>query len=217
MTQNSMKLYIDKYWISPYAMYAYVALKEKGLGFDVEELFLDKKEQRQEPFKSISMTGKIPCLRDGSMALTESLAIVDYLEEKYAFPNYPRILPANIDDRARARQIMDWMGSDFAALRRERSTFTVFYMHTQKPLSVEACYDVERLVDFARIFLVAGQKNLFGEWSITDTVFSMMLSRLVENGDPMPEFVREYVRRLWERPSVREYITHKRPPGQPYD
>ena len=54
---------------------------------------------------------KVPTY-DG-FTLAESQAILDHLEE--AFPQMPRLLPANIQERARARMILGW--SDLLALR----------------------------------------------------------------------------------------------------
>jgi glutathione S-transferase len=43
---------------------------------------------------------------------------------------------------------------------------------------------------------------LFGAWSIADVDFSVMLNRLVANGDPTPEKIRKYVERQSSRPCI---------------
>ena len=44
---NDLTLHTDYFWTSPYVFSCFVALKEKGLGFDTAEVHLEKREQRQ--------------------------------------------------------------------------------------------------------------------------------------------------------------------------
>jgi len=52
---------------------------------------------------------------------------------------------------------------------------------------------------------------LFGSWSIADVDLALMLNRLALNGDAVPEKLAEYARRQWQRPSVQEWVSLKRP------
>ena len=212
-----MRLFVDAFWISPYALFAFVALKEKGLAFDAVPVALQSREQRTAGYLALSLTGKVPCLEDGSFTVTESPAIVGYLEDAFPFPEYPRVLPAWPRERARAMQIFSWLNSDFGALRDERSTATMFYEKATKPLSPAAQRDVERLVAFAERVVPHDSSTLFEGWSIADTVLGFMLSRLVENGDPLPGRLRTYALAQWQRPSVQAFVGAKRTPYQPYD
>lgn len=210
-------LYLDNFWASPYALICYVALREKGLSFATCNVALEDKEQRTIAYLATSLTGKIPCLVDGTFSVTESTAIVDYLEEAYAFPNYPRILPADIKDRARARQILSWLNSDFMGIREERSTQTIFYGLPVRALSDKAQYDVERLFTFLRPILADGRAHLFGsEWCIADAAAAMMLLRLVGNKDTVPEWVTAYTERQWQRPALKAFKDEKRKPYRSY-
>lgn len=51
-----------------------------------------------------------------------------------------------------------------------------------------------------------GQDNLFREWCIADTDLALMLNRLVMHGDPVPERVRHYAHKQWQRPSVQAWL-----------
>jgi glutathione S-transferase len=66
----------------------------------------------------------------------------------------------------------------------------------------------------AKLIHVAGQlvhgPNLFGDWSIADVDLSIMLMRLVSNGDPVPEALGAYAALHWERPSVRQWLAQTR-------
>ena len=210
-------LYLDNFWASPYAMISYVALREKGLAFTTHNIALEDKEQRTANYLAVSLTGKIPCLVDGSFSVTESTAIVDYLDEAYSFPNFPRLLPAEVKDRARARQILSWLNSDFMALRTERPTQSLFYGLTVQALSEKAQYDVERLLTFFRSMLADGRPNLFGrEWCIADAASAMMLLRLVGNKDLVPEWAKSYTEAQWQRSSLKAFREEKRAPYRPY-
>ena len=105
-------LYVDGFWNSPYAFSVFVCLKEKGLAFETREVNLHEQAQKTPDFKAKSLTARVPVLEQGSFRLSESSAIVEYLEETFAPPRYPAMLPASPRDRARARQIMAWIRSD---------------------------------------------------------------------------------------------------------
>src|SRR6187401_1830071 len=87
-------LYVDGFWISPYAFSVFVCLKEKGLAFETREVNLHEKAQTAPDFKAKSLTARVPVLEQGTFRLSESSAIVEYLEDTFAPPHYPATLPA---------------------------------------------------------------------------------------------------------------------------
>src|ERR671931_2566047 len=119
---TDLTLFGERFWISPYVYSCWVALREKGLPFEMSIVSLDKKEQRRPEYRERTVTGKVPALQHGDFWLAESSAIIEYLDETFAPPQYPRMLRAEPRARARARQIMSWLRSDIMALREERST-----------------------------------------------------------------------------------------------
>ena len=72
---TDLTLYVDENWASPYAFSNFVALKEKGLSFEVADVALSKKETFHGDYKVRSLTGRVPMLRHGDYFLTESTAI----------------------------------------------------------------------------------------------------------------------------------------------
>ena len=76
----------------------------------------------------------MPVLEHNDFALSESSAILEYLEELY--PD-TAIYPKDIQARARARQIQAWLRSDLVALRTERPTDVIFIQPKSTPLSEE--------------------------------------------------------------------------------
>jgi len=215
MADQPLTLSVDSFWISPYAFSCYVALKEKGLPFQVREVSLPDKEHHRPEYQKQSMTGRIPMLQHGDFTLSESSAIVEYLDD--AFPGTARALPASARDRARARQIMAWVRSDLMPIREERSTTTMFYERATKPLSPAAQDAARRLMAFSQAAVPEGRSSLFGvAWTAADTDLAFMLQRLNLSGFELPPVARRFVEAQWQRPSVQEWVNHKRLPYRPY-
>lgn len=200
---------------SPYVLSCFVALREKQIPFELRTLSLQRGEHRQAPFVGLSLTARVPVLVDGDLALSESSAIVEYLDEKFPPPTYARVLPVDTVHRARARQVMAWVRSDVQALREERSTEYVFLppavVGAPPSLSSDGQEAAEKVVRVADSLIPDGGGPLFDAWSIADTDLAMMLWRLSRTGYPLPPKVRDFADREWERPAVREFAALPRP------
>lgn len=210
-----LTLYAESLWISPYVFSSFVALREKGAAFDVVEVALVDGAHRRPDYATPSVTGRVPSLDHDGFRLAESSAIAEYLEEVFPPPANARLLPQGLQERARARQLMAWLQSDLAALRDERATVTMFYRFELEPLGEGARKDTERLVRVAEQLIPSDGGPLFGAWSLVDAELAFMLHRLILNREPVPERVAAYASRQWERPSVREFARHARPPEVP--
>ncbi len=204
-----MLLYVDSQFASPYAMSAFVALRHKGLVFDMEPLDLSTNENTLPSYSATSLTSRVPTLVNGTFALSESSAIAEYLEELHPGP---RLFPEAAEARARARQVQAWLRSDLIALRQDRTTEVVFYQATSTPLSTAGQVAAEKLFQVANTLLSQGGTHLFGPWCIADVDLALMLNRLVLNGDLVPSHLAEYARRQWQVPAVQEWVSFTRPP-----
>jgi glutathione S-transferase len=209
-------LYIDGFWNSPYAFSVFVSLKEKGLPFEIREVNLHERAQHAPEFTAKSVTSRVPVLEHGAFRLSESSAIVEYLEDTFAPPRYPALLPAGARERARARQIMAWIRSDLMPIREERATHTFLYGHPVRPLSAAGRAAAAKLIAAASAFIPDGRASLFDNFSVADADLAMMLMRLVGNKDEVPAKLREFVATQWQRPSIREWVEHARAPYVPY-
>jgi glutathione S-transferase len=218
MTSQShhVVLYGDGLWISPYVFSVYVGLREKGIPFSMHDVALHKSEQRKPEYLKRTLTGKVPALEHGDFMLAESSAIIEYLEDVFAPPRHPRILPEDVKLKARARQIMAWIRSDLMPLREELPTTTMFYEPSKVPLSPKGEEARDKLLHVASALIHDGESYLFGEYCIADTDLAFMLQRLIMNGLEVPEKVRKFAHAQWQRPGVQEYVNHKRPPYVAY-
>lgn len=208
MSHGPLRLYVDSLFTSPYAMSVFVALREKGLGFETVPLDLDAGQHQAADYARLSLTQRVPTLEEGEFSLSESSAIIEYLDE--AYPE-TRVYPLDPQQRARARQVQAWVRSDLLPIRQERSTLVVFCGQKMPPLSPAADAAAGRLINVAHALLADDREYLFGTWSIADVDLAVMLNRLVLNGDAVPAQLVAYARRQWQRPSVQAWINQPRP------
>lgn len=209
MKPDSLTLYTDAQFASPYAMSVFVALTEKALPFEVVTVDLAAGAQREAGFAGASLTQRVPTLLHGGFTLSESSAITEYLDE--VFPGVP-LYPPDPHGKARARQVQAWLRSDLMPLRQERSTEVVFYGAKAGPLSAAAQGAAQKLFAAALALLPGGADHLCGKWSIADADLALMLNRLVLHGDAVPDKLAAYARRQWQRPSVQKWVNQAKPP-----
>ena len=209
-------LYGENQLDSPFVFTAFVALKEKKVPFEFRLLDLAAKEQKQAPYGDQSITGRVPGLEMDWFYLTESLAIVEYLDEKLPAPKYPRLLPSDLEQRARARQVLGWVRTDLAALKKERPTSSFFFgQPVTTTLTPAAESDAQKLLSIAAR-LIGEKQTLLDTWSIADADLALTLWRLSKNDYPVPDKLASYAEAQWQRPSLRAFIDVARPPFVPY-
>lgn len=203
MNNEHFKLYTDSQFLSPYAFTVFVGLHEKEIPFEIATVNLAEQGQFEKSYLEKSLTAKVPVLEHSDFALSESSAILEYLEELY--PNTP-IYPTDIQARARARQLQAWLRSDLVALRTERPTDVIFIQPTSIPLSEEGQKAAEKLFFVTEKLLAPDAEFLFGSWSIVDAELALMLQRLIQNGDAVPERLKNYALQQWQRPSIQKWL-----------
>ncbi|MCE9578000.1 MAG: glutathione transferase [Deltaproteobacteria bacterium] len=212
--REPLVLYVEAYWVSPWVCAVHVALREKGLPFATAVTMMRHGVGAIDQMHARSLTGTAPVLQHGGFLVAESLAIVEYLEE--VFPE-PRVLPADVRDRARARQLMTWMRNDHQALRRERPSERILYPRpAPAPLSPEAQRVADDLVRVAVRLGADARGALFGDrFGVVDVELAFALMRLTTSGAAVPAAIQAYVDAVRARPSVREFLDHSRPPNPP--
>ena len=206
---DSLTLFVDAQYASPYAMSAFVALTVKQLPFELRTVDLSASANHAPAFAGLSLTRRVPTLVHDGFALSESSAIDEYVDEVFAGP---ALYPSDPKLKARARQVQAWLRSDLMPIRMERSTEVVFYGAPAPALSNVAAAAAGKLFAAAESLLPAGQDHLCGQWSIADVDLALMLNRLVLNGDQVPLRLADYARRQWAHPAVQRWVAFERPP-----
>jgi glutathione S-transferase len=204
-------LFGENLWISPYVFSTFVALREKGIPFEVVEVELAAGDHLKPAYSDASLTARVPSLDHDAFRLSESSAIAEYLDEVFPAPLYSPIFPTDRQARARARQLMAWLRSDLGGLRAERPTVTMFYRFRVPELSPAAVGDAQKLIRVADQLVPPVGGPLFGSWCLADSELAFALHRLLRNGDAVPNRIRAYAESQWSRPSVRAFAEHARP------
>jgi maleylacetoacetate isomerase len=102
-----MKLY--GYWRSSAAYRVRIGLNLKDLAVEEEFVALPAGRQRSADYLALNPQGLVPTLIDGQVRLSQSLAILEYLDEVYP---QPALLPADPVGRARVRQLAQVVACD---------------------------------------------------------------------------------------------------------
>jgi len=103
------------YFRSSAAYRVRIALGLKGLAYEQVSINLMPSvlEQKSDDYKALNPQGRVPFLIDGDISLSQSPAILEYLDEAY---NDMLLLPADMDERARVRQLSSIVGCDIHPL-----------------------------------------------------------------------------------------------------
>lgn len=144
-----------------------LTLAEKGVEFDSHYLDLLSFDQHRPEYLAINPQGTIPAMTHGDLVLTESTAIMEYVDE--AFPG-PRLMPDDPVERWRARwwmKFMDqWLGPSFSMIG--WSIFIGPSVRSRDPEELEAAIDripmAERRVAWRKAIY-----NTFSEAEMTES------------------------------------------------
>jgi len=103
------------YWRSSAAYRVRIALQLKGLAYEYRPVHLvrDGGEQHAPAYAGLNPQELVPCLVDGERVFTQSLAIMEYLDE--AYPEAP-LLPIDTRGRARVRALAQLVACDIHPL-----------------------------------------------------------------------------------------------------
>src|SRR6266481_942506 len=135
-----MLLVIGNKNYSSRSLRSWVALKRLGVPVDEKRIALRGPETKAEILR-YSPAGRVPILRDGDTVVWDSLAILEYLAEKY-----PQLWPSDAAQRAKARSVAAEMHSGFAALR-EHMSMNTRKRYPGKGRTPEALADIARIDD----------------------------------------------------------------------
>jgi maleylpyruvate isomerase len=117
IVDQSTRMRLHGYWRSSAAYRVRIAVRLKGLTFEEHFHALPKAEHRQEAFLALNPQGLVPALETAQGVITQSTAIIEYLDE--IFPE-PRLLPADAYARAVVRGMAGIVCADIHPLNNLR-------------------------------------------------------------------------------------------------
>ena len=212
MPSLPLTLFVDAFFCNPFDFRCWVALQEKGIEFTPSRVMIREGVGLSPSYREASITARVPGIVHGDFWMAESQAIVEYLEDVFAPPEWPSILPADIQGRARVRQVMSFLGADLFLLTAERPAWTIAYATEGPPLSRPARAEADELLGIASRLLRDGA---LASWSIACADLTFALLRLTRGGETLPPELQAFVDANVVRPSVQSYLTHERPPNPP--
>ena len=206
-----MKLYIGNRNYSSWSMRPGVLLAQAGIAHEAVVIRFDAftpESQFKRDVAAVSPAGRVPVLLDGELAVWDTLAIAEYVAEKFPEKN---LWSADAAARARARSVCAEMHAGFSALR------------NACPMNIEAALpeagaliwrdqpavraDVARIVEmWTGLLDASGGPMLFGAFSIADAYYAPVCMRLFTYALPVPPAVRAYIERVRALPGVAAWI-----------
>jgi glutathione S-transferase len=207
-----LQLYIGNKNYSSWSMRAGVLLKQAGIPFEEKlikfDSFGDPETKFGQAIRKVNPAGRVPALVDEGFVVWDSLAIAEYLAEK--FPD-KQLWPQDAKKRARARSVSAEMHSGFGGLR------------THCPMNIEASQpeagaivwrdkpavreDVQRIIAMWTALLEEHKgPMLFGEFTIADAFYAPVCMRLKNYALPVPGHITDYIRRVCALPGVKWWI-----------
>jgi glutathione S-transferase len=195
----SLILIIGNQAYSSWSMRPWLLMRALDIPFEekIVPLYVDGS---REKMLGEAPTGKVPVLRDGDLAVWDSLAIVEYLAETFPEKN---IWPKAPPERARARSLCAEMHSGFQALRKNCPTN---FRRDRRAAPLEI--DEEARADLARVEKIFSEKQgpfLFGDFCAADAFFAPVASRLDVYRLPLAAPARAYCDAILTLPAFRAW------------
>jgi glutathione S-transferase len=201
------KLIIGNRAYSSWSFRGWLAAKQSGDEFEeyVVPMFDADWEKRREGDEFAPSLGTVPILWDGECVVWDSLAIIEFLADRYGWELY---WPGDDAARGMARSMAAEMHSGFSHLRRElpmnvRKTFPPL------ELSQPVKEDINRILQLwaqARARFGGTGDFLFGEWNAVDMMYTPVVTRFITYGVPVPPFAGVYMKAVLSHPHVAEWI-----------
>lgn len=206
----ALQLVIGNKNYSSWSMRPWVLMRQLGIAFEERKLRFDFAEGSafRREVAAVSPAGLVPVLLDDGFAVWDTLAITEYLAEK--FPGHG-VWPADARRRARARSLCAEMHGGFGALRRhcamniEAALPDVGQRLWAEQPALQR--DVARLESmWAEALDASGGPFLFGDFGAADAFYAPVCTRLVSYALPVSDATRAYARRVLSAPGVASWI-----------
>lgn len=197
-----MKLLIGNRNYSTWSLRPWLVLKHFGIPFEDEVLQLQGDGWR-EVLAQRSPTGKVPVLLDGDLAVVETIAIIEYLADR--FPE-AGIWPADVAERARARAAAAEMHAGFSALR-SHAPMNLRASHPGKVNPDSVAKDLRRVEAlWGELLRSSGGPFLFGAFTAADAMYAPLATRLRTYALPVSDVAAGYVEAIYGLPAFQDWL-----------
>ena len=198
-----MRLYWHPFSIIPRRVR--IVLREKAIPHEEVEVDLPGGAHREATFRRLNPFAQLPVLEDGPLVVAESIAILEYLEERFPLP---ALLPVDPAARALCRQYMLFAG-DY--LNGAWEAWMAPYFSPSVPRDGPSVREGRDRIAYHLDVLqerLAGRTWLVDQYSLADICYAPIVTGLdyVKLGDLLVTrpAVRAWVEQLAQRPAVRD-------------
>ncbi|HEY1605697.1 MAG TPA: VOC family protein [Allosphingosinicella sp.] len=185
---------------SSWSMRAWLLMRWLGLPFEIETVPLYREDSRARVRALGGETGLVPVLRQGDLAIWDTLAIFETLHELHG-----GVWPADAPRRARARSLCGEVHSGFDALRGALPVNTRA-RERRVVLTPAVAADIERIAEIWARPSREGKDWLFGAFGAADIMFAPVATRFQTYGIALPEPASAYQARLLAYPLVASWL-----------
>lgn len=202
-----MELVIGTKRWSSWSLRPWLALKRTGQSFKEVEIELRRGEATTADIAAYSPSKLAPALKDGDLVVWDSLAICEYLAEKFPEAN---LWPRDTALRALGRSATAEMHSGFQSLRGE-CPMALDEAPRKLDISEATQKDVRKIVErWNQLLKRSGGPFLLGEWSIADAFYTPVATRFRTYGIHPSDYgdagaAGAYAERLLETPEFLEW------------
>ena len=200
----SLTLVIGNKNYSSWSLRPWLLLRQAGIPFDEVRVPLYTPGSAAELAKW-SPSGKVPALHDGDIRVWDSLAICEYLAER--FPD-KQLWPADTAARAVARSVSAEMHAGFGALR-EHMSMNIRARRPGQGRTAASLADIERIVAIwtdCRARFGRGGDFLFGRFGIADAMYAPVVLRGQTYGVALTGAARDYADAMLALPALQAWV-----------
>ena len=198
-----MKLLIGNRNYSSWSLRPWLVLKHFEIPFEDEVLQLTGPGFR-DILAQRSPTGRVPLLIDGELMVPETIAIIEYLADRY--PDKP-IWPEDIIDRALARAAAAEMHGGFTSIR-SHAPMNLRASHPGKVSADAIVKDLHRIETlWGELLHKSGGPFLFGQFTAADAMFAPVATRIRTYALPVSDGASAYVEAIYSLPAFQAWLT----------
>lgn len=188
-----MHLYIGNKLYSSWSLRPWIAMTALGIPFEETVIPLFDADFADR-ISEISDAGLVPVLVDGDIKVWETLAILEYLAEKYPDKN---VWPVDRQVRAHARAVSSEMHAGFSALR-SACPMNLGKRFAGKDRGLDVAANVSRLCAIVgeargRFGASAGGPFLYGAFTAADAMYAPLLTRIDTYGIKVDDVTQAYI------------------------
>jgi glutathione S-transferase len=189
---------------SSWSLRPWLALRHAGIPFEEVRIPLYRPESAAA-LAAWSPSGKVPALHDGDVRVWDSLAIGEYLHER--FPD-KHLWPADAAARAVARSVSAEMHSGFDGLR-QSMWMNIRARYPDKGRTPECLKDIRRILAIwtdCRARFGQGGDFLFGRFGIADAMFAPVVLRFQTYGVVLEDAAKDYADAMLALPALQAWV-----------